>query len=204
MKRRHWIRGATAAAISPAIAEDESRASVEIRLNPDIPSKSVGKVLKGEAHSFPVGLGRNGPLPAGSVFRAGYSLLGEFAINAILTGSSFAMQDSLIKKSGKTRDWLSRHLFSNMNRIDFDGDATGGEYGNAFIGLSPLDSSVRQPFHFGEYKGVFRWYSYAIHGTQDKSRIGKSITGGCINVGKSDLQELVERVSLGDRVVIDA
>ncbi|MGB0279088.1 MAG: L,D-transpeptidase family protein, partial [Prochlorococcaceae cyanobacterium] len=58
--------------------------------------------------------------------------------------------------------------------------------------------------HFGEYKGVFRWYSYAIHGTQDEERIGKRITGGCINVDDATMATLLKSVKLGDEVVVSS
>ncbi|MDF1741426.1 MAG: L,D-transpeptidase [Verrucomicrobiales bacterium] len=80
----------------------------------------------------------------------------------------------------------------------------GGEYGDCFIGLQPVNSTTKQPFHFGEYKGVFRWYSYAIHGTQDQSRIGKCVTGGCINVGAADLAALMAALDLNDRVAVQS
>jgi hypothetical protein len=108
------------------------------------------------------------------------------------------MTESLIEQSGKSRDWLTENLFSNMSSIDFDGDGEGGEYGDAFFSLEPVDSKAVQPFHFGEYKNTFRWYSYAIHGTQDEERIGKCITGGCVNVSKASVAKLLGVLKSGD------
>ncbi len=112
------------------------------------------------------------------------------------------MDPQLITDSGKTGEFLKTQLFKNMSSIDFDKDGKGGEYGAAFIGLEPLNSKAEQPFHFGEYAGVFRWYSYEIHGTQDESRIGKMVTGGCINVGADSLATVAAIVKLGDLVEI--
>ena len=61
-----------------------------------------------------------------------------------------------------------------------------------------------QPFRFNTYDGVFRWYSFAIHGTNDESRIGKAVTGGCINAGKFTMGVLLDTVELGDEVVISS
>ena len=61
---------------------------------------------------------------------------------------------------------------------------------------------VVQPFAFCHFKGVFRWYSFAIHGTQDESRVGRAATGGCINVGEDALALLLQSLQLGDTVKI--
>lgn len=189
-----------AGAALPAFVAEAGEPVLSIVLDQESPEKSFGRWRGME--SFLVGLGRDGFLPAGSSFKGGSSLLGDFEVNAILSHERFEMEESLIKSSGKSAEWLAESLFSNMSSIDFDGDGHGGEYGDAFIGLKPLHSAAEQPFHFGEYAGVFRWYSYAIHGTQDESRIGKCVTGGCINVGKEDLLELLQQLKLGDFVRI--
>lgn len=199
MKRRRCIQILGIAAV-PVMADELKASDLTITLNTRDPGRSRGSWRRGK--DFQVGLGRDGYLPEGSAFVGGSSLLGEFSVNAVLSADRFEMIDNLVVQSGRTREWLKENLFRNMSSIDFDGDGRGGEYGEAFIGLEPMDSSATQPFHFGEYKGVFRWYSYAIHGTQDQSRIGKCVTGGCINVGQEPLRSLVEEVSLGDRVVI--
>lgn len=177
-------------------------AKLVIVLDTKDPGRSHGILAGGEA--FPVGFGRDGYLPAGSEFVGGASLLGEFVVNAMLTRDRFEMTDALVALSGKSRDWLAENLFRNMSSIDFDGDGEGGEYGAGFIGLEPYESSRRQPFHFGEYKGVFRWYSYAVHGTQNEDRVGRKVTGGCINVGADSLLRLLKALELGDRVRVTA
>lgn len=189
--------------ISPLSAGDPSQNSstvaVQIFLDPAAPETSYG-LMDGE--TFPVGLGRAGVTKEGLAFRGGSSLLGEFTVSAVLADDRFEMEDALVKQSGKSETWLRENLFLNMSSIDFDGDGQGGEYGAGFIGLKPIDTKAKQPFHFGNYQGVFRWYSYAIHGTQDESRIGKCVTGGCINVGVGSLGALLQRLKVGDRVSI--
>lgn len=190
----------------PVLESRMSRADefpgLRIFLDPTNPANSFGEVTGEKGFRFPVGLGRNGVAARGTIFRAGSSLLGEFRINAILSANRFEMEKSLIMQSGKSETWLRENLFSNMSSIDFDEDGKGGEYGKAFIGLEPVKSKAKQPFHFGTYKGTFRRYSYAIHGTGDESRIGKCSTGGCINVGKGDLEKLLKLAKIGDRVVV--
>lgn len=201
MDRRFWLQGFAASAL-PVIANESDKPVLTIVLNQEIPEESLGTFQGGDA--FQVGYGRDGFLPAGSAFVGGSSLLGDFKVNAILSQSRFEMTDELIAESGKTHEWLAENLFANMSAIDFDGDGKGGEYGEAFVGLEPVGSAAPQPFRFGEYKGVFRWYSYAIHGTQNEERIGKCITGGCINVGRSDLASAVSLLKIGDLVRISA
>lgn len=172
-------------------------------LDADQPSLSRCMILGSgqEIEPFQVGFGRHGIDPKGARFRGGYSLYGTFRINAILSADRFEMEPRLIEQSGKTAEYLKSHLFANMSKIDFDGDGEGGEYGAAFVSLEDL-SGRDQPFQFNTYKGVFRWYSYAIHGTQDPARIGKSVTGGCINVGAEDLERILSVVKLGDVVEV--
>lgn len=201
MNRRTFLATATLGTAATATCSEPFVPRLTITLNPEAPGSSHG-VFTGSDQSFPVGFGKNGVLPESSAFRGGYSLLGRFRINAILSADRFEMTDRLIEQSGKTRDWLAENLFANMSSIDFDGDGKGGEYGNAFFGLEPVDSKAKQPFHFGEYKGTFRWYTYAIHGTQDEARIGKCVTGGCVNVSAGTVALLLEGVELGDGVLV--
>ncbi len=197
MNRRSLILSAVVMGVG--VQAEEPEGQISIVLNVADPGKSV---LELSDKQFPVGLGKRGTTPAGQSFQPGYSLLGEFRINAILSKTRFEMDPQLIRQSGKTEDWLRENLFSNMSSIDFDNDGKGGEYGEAFLGLEPLNSTARQPFHFGEYKGVYRWYSYAIHGTQNEERIGKCITGGCVNLGQEHLHQLLQSVKLGQTVTI--
>jgi len=43
---------------------------------------------------------------------------------------------------------------------------------------------------------------YGIHGTNQPNSIGKAASTGCIRMGQRDLEELFERVNVGDRVEI--
>jgi len=202
MRRRALLTGLAAVPVGSSLVSAEEEAVLRVTLNKADPGKSRGNVVGLSGFSFSVGFGRDGFRAEGESFVGGSSLLGKFRVNAILTKTSFEMDEALVKKSGRSRDWLAENLFRNMSSIDFDDDGRGGEYGSAFIGLEPIDSKAKQPFHFGEYQGVFRWYSYAIHGTQDESRIGKRVTGGCINVGQKDLGRLVERLKVGHVVEV--
>ena len=197
-----FVRFSLSAALLVSLA-NANEPQIRIELNLEHPAKSQGRLdlENGDAHSFPVGFGRDGILKEGSKFRGGRSLLGTFRINAILSAERFEMTPELIANSGKSADFLREKLFANMSSIDFDGDGAGGEYGAAFLSLEPV-SETKQPFAFNVYKGKFRWYSYAIHGTQNPARIGKKITGGCINVGAEDLVKLVEAAKLGDLVEV--
>lgn len=201
MKRRAFLGAASTLSIV-GVSGGEDEAALRVVLSADDPQESHAFLSENPDRKFSVGLGRGGILQAGEVFKGGYSLLGDFRVNAILTSEVFKMTDRLVEASGRSRKWLAEHLFANMDSIDFDGDGKGGEYGDAFISLEPIENPGAQPFHFGEYKGVFRWYSYALHGTQDKERIGKCVTGGCINLGKTQLSELVQALELGDLVSV--
>ena len=47
----------------------------------------------------------------------------------------------------------------------------------------------------------FAGYVY-IHGTNNETRIGQSITGGCINMKNKDIDKLIRSINLGDKVVV--
>lgn len=200
--RLAWILALGFAFSFLGVSGKEPAVALRILLDTDKPELSYGQLEANSDFRFSVGLGAKGVAPAGSAFRPGYSLLGQFRVNAILARDRFEMEEDLVERSGKSRDWLRAHLFANMSKIDFDRDGKGGEYGSAYISLAPIDSKAEQPFHFGDYAGVLRWYSYAIHGTQDPSRIGKRITGGCINVREKDLDILLRTLCLGDVVEV--
>ncbi len=182
----------------------ESRRLVRIQLDVENPSASEGILeASGEAQRFPVGFGRLGLACAGTSFQDGLTPLGRFRVNAILSDSDFAMEADLVEQSGKTEAELKDSLFRNMSSIDFKGDGQSGEYGIGFISLTPVPPTD-QPFQFNTYKGKFRWYSFAIHGTNDERRVGQSVTGGCINVNQGTLTTLLGTLQLGDEVVISS
>ncbi|MEN9766869.1 MAG: hypothetical protein RLZZ32_829, partial [Cyanobacteriota bacterium] len=59
-------------------------------------------------------------------------------------------------------------------------------------------------FGFNTYDGKFRWYSFALHGSNNDGRIGQRVTGGCVNVAAPVLKTLLAAVQLGDEVLITA
>ena len=177
---------------------------IRIQLDGAKPSASTGELNhEGETIRFKVGYGRNGIACAGSTFEEGWTPLGSFRVNAVLSNDRFLMDPALVKQSGKTEAYLRENLFRNMSSIDFKGDGETGEYGLGYISLEPVPETP-QPFRFNTYDGTFRWYSFAIHGTNDPSRVGQSVTGGCINVDRKVMTELLETVQLGDEVVISS
>ncbi len=176
--------------------------SIKIELNQVLPQESKGKTERGGKEIiFEVGYGKNGVSCKGSTFEEGVTPLGRFKVNAIMSKDRFEMDKNLIKESGKSKSYLAKNLFNNMNSIDFKGDGESGEYGSGYISLTPVPSTP-QPFRFNEYDGIFRWYSFAIHGTNDETRIGKRITGGCINMNNKDIYQLTKTLNLGDEVLV--
>ena len=180
----------------------QEEGSIEINLNQVVPQESKGKTQRdGKKMVLEVGYGKNGVGCVGSTFEEGVTPLGTFKVNAIMSKDRFEMDENLIQKSGKTQSYLAKNLFNNMNSIDFKGDGEVGEYGSGYISLTPVPSTP-QPFRFNEYDGTYRWYSFAIHGTNDETRIGQRVTGGCINMNNRDLNQLIKTINLGDEVLI--
>ena len=184
--------------------EPQVREPIRIQLDGSNPAASEGVLDRAEGPlRFTVGHGRHGIGCEGTIFEEGVTPLGTFQVNAILSNDRFEMNPSLVEQSGKTEEELRESLFTNMNSIDFKGDGETGEYGIGYISLAPVPATD-QPFRFNTYDGVFRWYSFAIHGTNDESRIGKAVTGGCINTGRLTMGVLLDTVELGDEVVISS
>ena len=182
---------------------------LRIQLDGENPAASVGELQRPEGPlRFSVGQGRYGIACAGTRFQEGVTPLGRFRVNAILSEERFEMDPELVERSGKSEAELRSTLFRNMNSIDFKGDGETGEYGSGYISLEPVPSPdqplIEQPFQFNTYDGTFRWYSFAIHGSNDLSRIGKAVTGGCINAGRFTMEALLDRVQLGDQVEISS
>ena len=184
--------------------DPQVRAPIRIQLDGSNPAASEGVLDRAEGPlRFTVGHGRHGIACEGTTFEEGVTPLGTFQVNAILSNDRFEMDPALVEQSGKSEEELRESLFTNMNSIDFKGDGETGEYGIGYISLAPVPAT-EQPFRFNTYDGVFRWYSFAIHGTNDESRIGKAVTGGCINAGKFTMGVLLDTVELGDEVVISS
>ena len=189
---------------SSFLQEPQIREPIRIQLNGSNPIASEGVLDRAEGPlRFTVGHGRHGIGCEGTTFEEGVTPLGTFQVNAILSNDRFEMDPSLVEQSGKTEEELRETLFTNMNSIDFKGDGETGEYGTGYISLAPVPATD-QPFRFNIYDGVFRWYSFAIHGTNDETRIGKAVTGGCINTGQLTMGVLLDTVELGDEVVISS
>ena len=185
-------------------AETSVTGPIKVDLDLKDPSMSFGVLPRGEDRLvFKVGSGRHGVTCAGSRFEEGYTPLGTFKVNAILSKGRFVMDPKLIATSGKSEAELKQTLFPSMNAIDFDGDGETGEYGLGYVSLAPVNS-VKQPFGFNTYDGKFRWYSFAIHGSNNDKRIGQKVTGGCLNVAEPELKTLLSAVRLGDVVQIKA
>ena len=185
-------------------ADGDAAEVIRIQLDGADPAASPGEGVTGvESKRFQVGFGRNGIACAGTRFEEGWTPLGTFRVNAILSADRFAMDPDLVKLSGKSEAYLRENLFRNMSAIDFKGDGETGEYGIGYVSLAPVPATP-QPFRFNTYDGQFRWYSFAIHGTNDDSRVGQAITGGCINVNQSVMAALLKTVQLGDEVVINS
>ena len=189
---------------STFLQDPQIREPIRIQLNGSNPIASEGVLDRAEGPlRFTVGHGRHGIGCEGTTFEEGVTPLGTFQVNAILSNDRFEMDPSLVEQSGKTEEELRETLFTNMNSIDFKGDGETGEYGIGYISLAPVPAT-EQPFRFNTYDGVFRWYSFAIHGTNDETRIGKAVTGGCINTGQLTMGVLLDTVELGDEVVISS
>ena len=189
---------------STFLQDPQIREPIRIQLNGSNPAASEGVLDRAEGPlRFTVGHGRHGIGCEGTTFEEGVTPLGTFQVNAILSNDRFEMDPSLVEQSGKTEEELRETLFTNMNSIDFKGDGETGEYGIGYISLAPVPAT-EQPFRFNTYDGVFRWYSFAIHGTNDETRIGKAVTGGCINTGELTMGVLLDTVELGDEVVISS
>ena len=184
--------------------DPQVREPIRIQLDGSNPAASEGVLDRAEGPlRFTVGHGRHGIGCEGTTFEEGVTPLGTFQVNAILSNDRFEMDPALVEQSGKSEEELRESLFTNMNSIDFKGDGETGEYGIGYISLAPVPAT-EQPFRFNTYDGVFRWYSFAIHGTNDESRIGKAVTGGCINTGNLTMEVLLDTVELGDEVVISS
>ena len=184
--------------------DPQVREPIRIQLDGSNPAASEGVLARAEGPlRFTVGHGRHGIGCEGTTFEEGVTPLGTFQVNAILSNDRFEMDPALVEQSGKSEEELRESLFTNMNSIDFKGDGETGEYGIGYISLAPVPAT-EQPFRFNTYDGVFRWYSFAIHGTNDESRIGKAVTGGCINAGNLTMGVLLDTVELGDEVVISS
>jgi len=197
-------QGSSITSSQPSPNQEEGAPVLRITLDVESPAKSMGVLAtSSNDHAFNVGYGKSGIACAGSTFSEGVTPIGRFRVNAILSQDTFVMDPELVQRSGKSEEYLKQNLFKNMNSIDFKGDGETGEYGIGYISLAPVPETP-QPFEFNEYADTFRWYSFAIHGTNNDGRVGQKVTGGCLNVKADDLKVLLDSVALGDEVEISA
>lgn len=85
------------------------------------------------------------------------------------------------KPSTPTPTGTYKVTYKQKNRPYYSGGIAGGDPKN------PLGTRWIQ----------FKGNAYAIHGNNDKSSIGKSVSGGCIRLYNSDVEWLYERVKEG-------
>lgn len=98
--------------------------------------------------------------------------------------------------TGKTSTPTPQGKFKIVNKIKnrpyYSGGIPGGSpknpLGDRWIGL-----------HVGLTYGT----TYAIHGNNNASSIGKNVSGGCIRMHNSEIRWLFERINVGDYAIID-
>ncbi len=194
----------------PAVAADEK---IKISVNRKthlLKVERLGKVLV----QSKVGLGRGGQGQKKSMNDC-ITPEGEFEVDIILSENSALdkVSESLLAKykSNKmaesylsSQDGLAK-LFVNMNSIDFNGDDKADTaYGAAYIGLNS-DKAITGP-KLSQYNGITYWFSIALHGTADESKnIARSNSGGCVQVPRSVLNEMLEKgiIKIGTKILID-
>ncbi|HEV8658299.1 MAG TPA: L,D-transpeptidase [Thermoanaerobaculia bacterium] len=73
--------------------------------------------------------------------------------------------------------------------------------GNTIV-IPPINVKQR---HFANVLGSFRLNlgdGYALHGTQQTSQLGQSVSHGCVRIGDKDLETLYAMSNVGDEVII--
>jgi len=96
---------------------------------------------------------------------------------------------------GRKEEWPKWTPTANMIAADPDGKGrlAGGVQGGA---ANPLGARALYLFQGG------RDTLYRIHGTNDPSSIGKSVSSGCIRMFDRDVIDLYERVPIGAPVIV--
>ncbi len=109
-------------------------------------------------------------------------------------------------------------LFENGNVVRIYRIAVGKPSTPSPVGAFKIVNRVTNPtyYHKGQVIAAgknnpvgSRWMglsakSYGIHGTNQPNSIGEAASTGCIRMSKKDLEELFERVGVGDAVEIRA
>ena len=156
----------------------------------------------------PVGIGRGG-LGEKTTMSDFITPTGTFTVDLILTPAGGAVAPEVVKKFSSIPEYASilndlPTLFSNMSRIDFDGDGSpDSAYGSAYIGLTS-DTAVTGPKLRRYRDGTIYWYSIALHGTPALESLGAAQSGGCIHLSESRLAALIadDAVAIGSSVII--
>ncbi|HEX9985496.1 MAG TPA: L,D-transpeptidase family protein [Thermoanaerobaculia bacterium] len=87
---------------------------------------------------------------------------------------------------------------------DYDRELPPGEmiYAGGAVVIPPVGTPQRK---FDKVLGHYRLNlgdGYALHGTQETSKLGQSVSHGCVRLGDADIEQLYQMASVGDEVVI--
>jgi len=75
-------------------------------------------------------------------------------------------------------------------------------YAGGAVVIPPLGTAPRK---FDKVLGRFRLNlgdGYAIHGTQETTQLGQSVSHGCVRLGDADIERLYQMANVGDEVII--
>lgn len=75
-------------------------------------------------------------------------------------------------------------------------------YAGGAIVIPPIGTPQRK---YDKVLGRYRLNlgdGYAIHGTQETSKLGQSVSHGCVRVGDADIEQLYQMTRVGDEVII--
>lgn len=75
-------------------------------------------------------------------------------------------------------------------------------YSGGAIVIPPVGTRQRE---FDEVLGAFRLNlgdGYALHGTQEESKLGQNVSHGCVRLSNADIARLYQMANVGDEVII--
>jgi L,D-transpeptidase YbiS len=75
-------------------------------------------------------------------------------------------------------------------------------YAGDAIVIPPVGTPQRS---FDKVLGKYRLNlgdGYAIHGTQETSKLGRAVSHGCVRLGDEDIERLYQIANVGDEVII--
>ncbi|HEX7154028.1 MAG TPA: L,D-transpeptidase [Thermoanaerobaculia bacterium] len=86
----------------------------------------------------------------------------------------------------------------------YDRELPHGEmiYAGGSVVIPPVGTPQRK---FDKVLGRYRLNlgdGYALHGTQETSKLGQSVSHGCVRLGDQDIEQLYQMASVGDEVII--